>query len=204
VTRPPGKPYASPDALRAAVTARARTAARADPRFTVTELLRQFAAFGVDLVGGPFPPLEPVPTPPLRPIDVPGLRDAPLRVYPLAATVADKLSGILTRHGERLSTRYRDLVDLATISLTERLAACDVHLAIHDELRRQGLAVPAEFAVPVADAWTTGYRNYARVLPHLHEIDFEQAVALVKALLDPVLGGRREGSWRPERRAWEP
>jgi NADPH2:quinone reductase len=43
VTRLPGGPYASPDALRAAVTTRAKAAARADPRFTVTELLRQFA-----------------------------------------------------------------------------------------------------------------------------------------------------------------
>jgi len=26
----------------------------------------------------------------------------------------------------------------------------------------------------------------------------------VKAFLDPVLGGRRDGWWRPEGRAWEP
>ena len=238
MTRLPGGPYASPDALRAAVTTRAKAAARADPRFTVTELLRQFAyarllarvfihepagwvlkggigllarlprtrqftAFGVDLVGGPFPPLEPEPAPPLRPIDVPGLPDAPLRVYPVAATVADKLSGILARHGERLSTRYRDLVDLATIALSQRLAAGDVHLAIHDELRRQGLTVPAEFDVPAAEAWATGYRNYARVLPHLRETAFEEALVLVKAFLDPVLEGRREGFWQPEDSAWK-
>ena len=238
MTRLPGGPYASPDALRAAVTTRAKAAARADPRFTVTELLRQFAyarllarvfihepagwvlkggigllarlprtrqftAFGVDLVGGPFPPLEPEPAPPLRPIDVPGLPDAPLRVYPVAATVADKLSGILARHGERLSTRYRDLVDLATIALSQRLAAGDVHLAIHDELRRQGLTVPAEFDVPAAEAWATGYRNYARVLPHLRETAFEEALVLVKAFLDPVLEGRREGFWQPEDSTWK-
>jgi Nucleotidyl transferase AbiEii toxin, Type IV TA system len=33
---------------------------------------RRFSAFGVDVVGGPFPPLEPEPVPPLRPIDIPG------------------------------------------------------------------------------------------------------------------------------------
>ena len=164
---------------------------------------RRFTAFGVDVVGGPFPPLEPEPVPPLRPIDVPGLSDAPLRVYPVAATVADKLSGILTRHGGRFSTRYRDLVDLATIALGERLEAADVHLAVHDELRRQGLAVPAAFDVPAAEPWAIGYRNYIRVLPHLREITFGEAVALVKAFLDPVLGGRREGCWQPEHRTWE-
>jgi NADPH:quinone reductase-like Zn-dependent oxidoreductase len=302
VTPAPDRPYATPEALRAAVTARARAAARADPRFTVTELLRQFAyarllarvfihepegwvlkggigllarlprtrhsmdvdlwssqqslaaaeralerssavdlgdhasfevgawrerldqdaarplaqatvtcrigrrqltAFSVDLVGGPFPPLAPEPAPPLRPIDVPGLPDAPLRVYPVAATVADKLSGILARHGERLSTRYRDLVDLATIALSQRLAAGDVHLAIHDELRRQGLSVPAGFEVPAAEAWAAGYRTYARALPHLREIAFEETLALVKAFLDPVLDGRREGFWQPEDRTWK-
>jgi len=176
VTRPPGKPYGSPSALRAGVVARANTAAKANQRFTVQQLLRQFAyarllarvftlepeswvlkggvsllarlpgarhsldidlwgrqqslaeaeqalelasavdlgdfasfdigawserrdeearplaqatvhcsigvrkfvSFGVDLVGGPFPALEPEPAPPLRPLDIPGLRDAPL------------------------------------------------------------------------------------------------------------------------------
>jgi hypothetical protein len=43
VTRAPGKPYASSDALRAAIVARANAATRADPRFTVQERLRQFA-----------------------------------------------------------------------------------------------------------------------------------------------------------------
>jgi Nucleotidyl transferase AbiEii toxin, Type IV TA system len=303
MTRPPDRPYASPEALRAAVTARARAALREDSPFTVAQLLRQFAygrllarvftddpegwvlkggigllarvrgsrhsldvdlwsgrrslleaeraleragaidlgdhvtfefgawtertdqeagrplaqatvtcriglrvftSFGVDVVGGPFPPLAPEPAPPLRPVDVPGLAQAPLRVYPIAATVADKLSGILAQHGQRLSTRYRDFVDLATIALTERLAAADVHLAVHDELRRQGLTVPAEFDVPAAEAWRAGYRSYVHALPHLRAVPFEEALALVKSLLDPVLAGRRDGAWRPEAGRWEP
>lgn len=302
MTRLPGKPYASANALRAAIVARANTATRADPRFTVQERLRQFAyarllarvftfepekwvlkggvsllarvpgarhsldvdlwgtqhslaeaeralelastvdlgdhasfdvgpwserrdeearplaqatvhcrigvrkfvSFGVDLVGGPFPALEAEQAPPLRPLQIPGLHDAPLRVYPLAATVADKLSGIFTRHGERLSTRYRDLVDLVTILLSQRLAARDVHSAINEELGRQGLTVPAEFAVPDAVAWEAAYHTYAQRLRHLQGMSFEEAVALVKEFLDPVLGGRRDGWWQPERRGWEP
>jgi hypothetical protein len=160
-------------------------------------------SFGVDLVGGPFPGFEPEPAPPLRPIEVPGLPDAPLRVYPLAATVADKLSGIFSMHGERVSTRYRDLVDLVTISLSQTLAARDLHTAIREELARQGLAVPRAFAVPDAATWETAYRTYTQRLPHLAGIGFDGAVGLVKAFLDPVLGGRREGCWRPERRAWD-
>lgn len=206
MTRPPGKPYASPNALRAAVVARANKAARADQRFT-GPLLDRGAQIRL-LRGrpgrrplpraragaGPTPPAARDPGPP---------RCAPARVS-AGATVADKLSGIFTRHGERLSTRYRDLVDLVTISLSQPLAARDVHTAIHEELGRQCLAVPAEFAVPDAEAWEMAYRTYAQGLPHLESIGFERAVALVKALLDPVLGGRRDGWWRPEHRAWEP
>jgi hypothetical protein len=302
MTRPPGKPYASANALREAIAVRANTATKADPRFTLQERPRQFAdarllarvftfepeswvlkggvsllarvpgarhsvdvdlwsrqqslteaeqalerasaidlgdfaafdfeswserhdedtrplaqatvhyrigvrkfaSFGVDLVGGPFPALAAEPAPPLQPLQIPGLRDTPLRVYPLAATVADKLSGIFTRHHERLSTWYRDLVDLVNISLSQRLAALDIHTALHEELGRQGLTMPEAFAVPDAVAWETAYYSYARRLLHLRGIDFEGAVALVKAFLDPVLGGRSEGWWEPERRAWGP
>jgi Nucleotidyl transferase AbiEii toxin, Type IV TA system len=302
MTRQQGRPYATPEALRAAVTARARTAARANPRFSVGELLRQFAysrllariftadpdgwvlkggigllarvpavrhtldldlwsreqslrgaelalehasaldlgdhmtfelgpweerpvnperalaqaavtcrmgrpefaTFGVDLIGGPFPPLRPEPIPPLRPIDVPGLVEVPLRLYPIAATVADKLCGIHTSHSGRRSTRHRDLVDLATIALTQRLAAGDVHLALHEELRTQGLPFPAEFTVPHRETWAIGYARNAEGLPYLREVDFDEALAVVKAMLDPILAGRREGVWRPETREWEP
>jgi Nucleotidyl transferase AbiEii toxin, Type IV TA system len=301
MTRQPG-PYRTPEALRAAVTARARTAAKASPRFTVGELLRQFAysrllarifttdpegwvlkggigllarvpavrhtldldlwsheaslreaelalerasaldlgdhvrfevgpweersvnpertlaqaavtcrigrpeftTFGVDLVDGPFPPLRPEPAPSLRPIDVPGLVEVPLRLYPIAGTVADKLSGIHTSYGGRLSSRYRDLVDLATIALTQRLVAREVHLALHEELRTQGLAAPAEFTVPHREAWAIGYAKNAQGLPHLRGVGFDEAFALVKAMIDPILAGRRDGIWRPETRRWEP
>lgn len=64
--------------------------------------------------------------------------------------------------------------------------------------------MPAEFGLPAAEAWATGYGTYTRVLPHLREVGFDEALALVKAMLDPVLAGRREGTWRPQTRRWEP
>jgi hypothetical protein len=135
---------------------------------------------------------------------VPGLVEVPLRLYPIAATVADKLCGVHTSRGGRLSTRHRDLVDLATIALTQRLAARDVYLAVREELRTQGLPFPAEFTVPHRETWAVGYAKNAEGLPYLREVDFDEALAVVKAMLDPVLAGRREGVWRPETREWEP
>jgi hypothetical protein len=163
---------------------------------------REFARFGVDLVVGGLPPLEPERVTPPRPVDVPGLPEVPWRLYPIAAQVADKLAGIHKRHEGRPSSRYRDLVDLAEIAVTQRVAAADLHLAVHSELPRQGVPLPAELAVPDPDRWAAGYQQHARRLPVLAGIGFEQALSLVKALVDPVLAGQTEGTWLPDERRW--
>ncbi len=160
--------------------------------------------FGVDIVTGPPPPLSPDAAPPLRPLQLPGLLEPPhIRLFPLACSVADKLAATLTTHGGRPSTRYRDLVDLASIAITQRLAARELYVAIHHELLGQRLPIPDEFGLPDADAWRAGYAKQSAGLPHLRGVGFDEALALVKALLDPVLQGRREGTWRPEARGWE-
>ena len=110
----------------------------------------------------------------------------------------------MTLHHGFPSSRFRDLVDIATVAITQRVAAQDLHIAITHELSGQGLSIPSGFAVPTPHAWKAGYARQAQGLPHLRGLDFEGAVALVKAFLDPVLGGRREGWWEPERRAWGP
>jgi len=300
MTRRPERPYATPEALRAAVVARAKAAARAEPGLGVAERLRQFAygrflarvftcdpdgwvlkggtallarlpvarhsldvdlwsgrdelgdaeqaleraaaldlgdhssfafgqwrrshrhgisvsqtmvtcrigrqefsRFGVDLAGGHHPPLPPDLVDPPRPVEVPGLPEPAWRLYPLAAQIADKLAGIGKRHGSRPSSRYRDLVDLACIAGSQSVEAAHLHLAIHDTLPRQGVAVPAAFGVPDRDVWAAGYRQSARQLSALADVGFEQGLALVKALLDPVLAGRRTGVWSPDGAAWQ-
>lgn len=161
--------------------------------------------FGLDVVVGPPPPLPSDNAPPFEPFRIPDLPQPPLlRLYPISCSVAEKLAATMTLHHGFPSSRFRDLVDIATIALTQRVAARDLHIAISHELREQGLTTPPGFAVPNPDAWQAGYTKQAQRLPHLEGIGFEDAVALVKAFLDPALGGRRGGWWRPERRAWEP
>jgi Nucleotidyl transferase AbiEii toxin, Type IV TA system len=161
--------------------------------------------FGLDVVVGPAPPLPPETAPPFEPFRIPDLPQPPLlRLYPIACSVAEKLAATLTLHHGFPSSRFRDLVDIATIALTQPMAAEDLHIAINHELGEQDLTIPPGFAVPTPDAWKAGYTRQAQGLPHLDGIGFEEAVALVKAFLDPVLGGRRDGWWRPEGRAWEP
>jgi hypothetical protein len=163
---------------------------------------REFARFGVDLVVGGLPPLEPEQVIPPRPVDLPGLPEVPWRLYPIAAQVADKVAGIHKRHEERPSSRYRDLVDLAEIAVSQRVAAADLHLALHSELPRQRVPVPAELAVPDPDRWAAGYNQQVRRLPVLEGIGFAEALALAKSLVDPVLAGRRQGTWLPAERRW--
>lgn len=107
-------------------------------------------------------------------------------------------------HRVMASTRHRDLVDLATIAITQRLTAHELHIAIHHELLGQRLPLPDQFAVPDPEAWRIGYVRQAQGLPHLRGVGFDEAFALVKAMIDPILAGRRDGVWRPEARCWEP
>jgi hypothetical protein len=161
--------------------------------------------FGLDVVVGPPPPLPPDTVPPFEPFRIPDLPQPPLlRLYPIACSVAEKLVATVTPHRGFPSSRFRDLVDIASIALTQQIAAGDLHIAISHAFSEQGLATPAGFEVPAPEAWKAGYTRQAQGLPHLEGIGFEQAVALVKAFLEPVLGGRRDGCWRPEHRAWEP
>jgi hypothetical protein len=167
--------------------------------------LRRLVAFPVDLVGGDLPPLALEAAAPLRPVDLPGLPTPQhVLVYPLASQVAEKVCGILSRYGEIPSTRYRDLADLAAIAQATKLAAGDLHMALHHELARQGLPPPAELTVPDPAAWAQGYTQLARRLPRLRDLPFADALALVKRLVDPILAGRRHGRWLPAKGDWQP
>ena len=177
MTGAPGKPYASPNALRAAIVARAKTATRADPRFTVQERLRQFACArllariltyepenwvlkgGVSLLAR-----------------VPGARTAWTSTSGQGSTASLKRSArwsvrarsisattppsTLALGGERLSPRYRDLVDLVTISLSQRMAGGQ---------RLEGLAEEAEPGLCTAksryDAKLEGANRCSHSLP---------------------------------------
>jgi Nucleotidyl transferase AbiEii toxin, Type IV TA system len=167
---------------------------------------RPLVSFPLDLVGGPPPPLPPEPAPPLQPIALPGLPEpARILLYPVVSIAAEKLAAIDGLYGQRLdrpSSRYRDLADLALIALTQTLAAEQLHVAVAHEFARRDLPVPEELVVPDPGRWAAAYAALARGLPDLRHVGFEEAVKLVKDLVDPVLDGRRTGWWDPHRGNW--
>jgi hypothetical protein len=168
---------------------------------------RPFAAFSVDLVAEQSMTATPDVAPPLVAVEIPGLLRVDYRVYPLVDHVADKVSACLETHvrGGRavmVSSRYKDLVDLVLIARTQRPVAAQLRRALLSETGRRGVGLPMEFVVP-GPLWPTGYEAKAAEVPQLGELRrFPAALALVKAMVDPVLAGTALGRWDPLAAAW--
>ena len=95
----------------------------------------EFASFHVDLVTGIAMTGEPDEVPSLVPIELSGLETVRYRIYPIADHVADKVCALLELHPRaagpsQVSTRYRDLADLAVIAHAEVVAAEDLRVAL--------------------------------------------------------------------------
>jgi hypothetical protein len=96
----------------------------------------------------------------------------------------------------------KDLVDLALIARTQKVAADAAILAVRVGAPHRGLSLPARFAVPDLEVWRRGYPAKAREVPGVVP-DFDAAVRLVASFLDPVLDGTARGAWNPMTARWE-
>jgi hypothetical protein len=166
-----------------------------------------FARYHVDLASGVLMTGEPDDVSPLVPIELPGIMSVHYRAYPIVDHIADKVSALLEVHPRagrpaQVSTRYRDLADLAVIAHTQQVDASALWTALASESNRRGVELPASFSVPSAPGWRAGYARVAKDAPGLTERDVEAATATVKRFLDPVLGKTATGSWRPDRQGW--
>ena len=166
---------------------------------------RRFADFKVDIVSGLHVTGEPELVRPVPLVDLPGLTPPLCRVYPLADHIADKVCGIVERHGpeQRPSTRYRDLVDLVLIAQRAEPQADAVTAALRNEFARRGLRSPGTMDVPDR-SWAGGYAGEARRAGLAGELArLDGALRLVRALVDPVLTGTARGVWSPASDSWE-
>lgn len=139
---------------------------------------------------------------PILDLGIPGLVRRPYRLYPLADTLADKFMGIIERHGERPSTRFRDLVDIVLIARSQRVDASALFAALASERCRRELVLPDQFDVPDRPLWAAGYRTAAREVPGMAERTLAAAVVTAQRLFDPVLDGRARGHWDPHSLRW--
>jgi hypothetical protein len=164
-----------------------------------------WAQFRVDLVGSDLNMLgEPDQVAALAEVDMPDISQRGYRAYPLVDHVADKVAATVQRYGtaQRPSTRFRDLVDLVAIAQGASIDAQEQIRALTSEGERRGIVLPETFDVPDRALWESGYPAEANrsLLAAAHTLD--EALAVVRPFVDPVLVGMARGTWDHERGAW--
>lgn len=168
----------------------------------------EFASFHVDLVVALSMTGEPEAVPPLVDVDI-GLPRLYYRAYPVADHIADKLCGLIETHesasGEAAaSTRYRDLVDLATFARAIGVDARALKTALASEAARRGLTLPDHLPEPTGADWRAGYARSVRDAPALADRDLESALRTARSMLDPVLADQPAGQWDHSTLKWLP
>ncbi|MEU3275038.1 nucleotidyl transferase AbiEii/AbiGii toxin family protein [Saccharomonospora sp. NPDC006951] len=181
-------------------------------RFTVHFGTKAAGGVSVDVVTNLVPRGRPL----RRPLDSPleidlGADHAQVSMWPLEDHTADKIVAMYERHSGRVSTRYKDLVDLVLVALRAELEGEPTHEALHSEVSRRRAAgthveLPSLFTVPDRASWTRGYHAQARAVPAL--LDGHRTLAdcepLLRRLIDPLLGATAPGRWKPVESAWSP
>jgi len=161
--------------------------------------------FRVDLVGSDMRMTgQPERVPPLARVVMPDVEQHGYRAYPLVDHIADKVAAQFERYGpsEAPSTRYKDLVDLVAITIGASVVAAPQMAALKSEATRRGITLPNRFDVPDRALWEPGYAAEARrsLLPVAHTLD--EALAVIRPFLDPLLDGSAAGRWDPRAGRW--
>ncbi len=164
-----------------------------------------WAAFHVDLVGSEVTMTgEPEKVPALARVVMPDVEQHGYRAYPLVDHIADKVAATFDRYGdsEAPSTRYKDLVDLVAIVTEASVKAQPQMAALASEAKRRRITLPPRFDVPDRSLWERGYAAEAArsLLPVAGTLD--EALAIVRPFLDPLLDGTAVGRWDPKQARW--
>jgi hypothetical protein len=163
-----------------------------------------WVGFHVDLVGSDLRMTgQPDDVPPLVRGVIPAVEQRGYRAYPLVDHVADKIAATYEIHGDgHPSTRYRDLVDLVAIVSVATVTAEAQSGALSSEFQRRGLTLPQSFDIPDRSLWEPGYAAEARRSLPVSAATLEEALAMVRSFVDPILDGTATGSWESREQRW--
>ncbi|MGP6175349.1 nucleotidyl transferase AbiEii/AbiGii toxin family protein [Corynebacterium sp. A21] len=133
-------------------------------------------------------------------------REYTIRSYPIENQLADKVCAMYEVHGSRVSTRYRDLYDIALITLSLDVNGTEFSTALRVQEKIRGLVLPALLHLPGAE-WEAGYRGLGKNSPRLRKeiTDVHDALRIAGALVDPVLAAAANefsGTWSPGNGTW--
>jgi hypothetical protein len=167
---------------------------------------QEWERFRIDLVGSDLRMTgEPDEVPPIAQVDMPDLRQKGYLAYPLVDHVADKIAATFELYGpsQRPSTRYRDLVDLVAIARGASVDADKQLGSLRSEAERRGVVLPSTYEVPDRLLWEPGYAREAADSLLADATTLDQALAIVRPFVDPLLQGTAPGIWNPKSLRWE-
>lgn len=121
---------------------------------------------------------------PLEITDIPN--NVPAKLFPVEDHIADKVSGMYTKHTAQqlASTRYRDLADLAVLLHSQPYNPLLVEQALRQRAATRPGSVPRSITQP-GEQWPAAFANYARKARI--NITYEQAIATAAHYLNPIL-----------------
>ncbi len=131
-----------------------------------------------------------------------GIEPIPVPALPLPQHIAEKVHAYTRKYGAsgRASTRPKDLVDILLIARSERLDAASLRNALEVTFgQREQQPLPSSLPPPPAN-WREPYGRLATEVDVEPELD--EAFASAAEFLDPILAGRADGEWNPQRRIW--
>lgn len=171
--------------------------------------VKQFAQFGIDVVDEMSLSGRIEQRSPYSPIAMVGVSNIEVPLYPAEDHAADKVSamGKIRAHGAnvRVSSRYRDLADLALLASSVRIESAPFMAALaeparhwaHDMFGETGLRLPGP-------EWPDMYVKTILAEPLVKQRwpTAQAALAVAKPLVDPALAGTAHGTWDPAGGAW--
>lgn len=161
----------------------------------------------VDLVTDKIDCGEPDRVLPADRVELAGIESCDYLVYPVERAVADKVCGITERHGDRPSSRVKDLVDIVVYARNIAFEFDALSAALKTELSARRLALCRTFDVP--QEWDDVQARQFKKLTERAGIpdsfhDIHNAEVLVKKLIEPCLSGQTDlNVWNTEALAWE-
>jgi hypothetical protein len=166
---------------------------------------QQWESFHIDLVGSDLRMTgEPDDVPAIAQVDIPELRQSGYRAYPLVDHIADKVVATFELYGSarQPSSRYRDLVDLVAIVRSASIDAERQMRSLRSEAERRGVTLPQIFDAPDRGLWETGYAREAAESLLADAKTLDEALAIVRPFIVPLLQGRAVGTWDHKRCEW--
>ena len=167
---------------------------------------KSVGAVSIDLVVDPTPPEEFEVLAPVARLDVEGLAYFDYVANTPETRVAEKACAVMQEYATGPSSRVKDLADLATSMLNERVDAAKLARRLCIECAFRHMEPITEFSVP--ETWKTtlsaNYRKMAREAKLPRELeDVVTAEEAVAGWLRPVIAGETASDvWDPDSQAW--